>query len=159
MRRRLRLSCGHEHEAASPVRQQRRRECLRRVLNRSDEERAQEVPVSERRLLDRRAAAPAADEVHEPVDAAMALDETGGPGLRVRSFEQVDDFGLDPTDLRCQLVEPSLVAATHGWACPFVYELANHRRPEIPGAARHGDHPSVERSGHAATLATARLWQ
>ena len=71
MRRRLRLARRDEHEAAAARSHEVRRERLGRVLDGSHEERAQEVPVLERRLLDRRAPAPAADEVDEPVHAAL----------------------------------------------------------------------------------------
>ena len=135
-----------------------RRERLRRVLDGAHEERAQEVPVLERRLLDRRAAAPAADEVDEPVDAAVVpRGEIVGPRLRRRGVEEVDDVGLDRRlDLRRERVEALLVATADARARAVLRESPDDGRAEIACAAGDSDHASVERVRHAATLATVR---
>ncbi len=113
MRWRLRLSRRNEDEPSAPALHQRRRERLRRVLNRSDEERAEEVPVLERCLLDGGAAAPAADEVDEPVHStAVPGGQICCPRFRRNGIEEIDDVGLDRrVDLRRESVESFLIAS------------------------------------------------
>ena len=114
MRRRQRLAGPDHHEPPVPARDQVRRERLGGVLQRADEQRAQDVPVLERRLLDGRAAAPAADEMDEPVDVAVARGEVVRPAPRRRRVEQVDDVGVDRRlDLGGELVEALSVAPAH----------------------------------------------
>ena len=157
MRRGLRLTGGDEHEApAPPARDQVRRERLRRMLDSAYEERAQEVPVLERRLLDRRASAPAADEVDEPVHTAVvSLREIVSPGSRRRRIEEVDDVGLDRgLDLGGESIEALAIATADARPRSFLGQPADDRRPEIPGSTCHGDDASFEAETHVATLAT-----
>ena len=155
MRRRLRLTRRDEHEAAAARLHEVRRERLGRVLDGSHEERAQEVPVLERRILDRRAATPAADEVDEPVDAAVVpRRERRRPCPRRLEVEEVDDVGLDRrADLGGELVEPFPVAPAHAWERASVCKAADDRRAEVARAAGDGDHPPVQNPWHAARLA------
>jgi hypothetical protein len=91
------------------------------------------------------------------VDVTVTRRETRCPPPRRLFVEQIHDLGLDPVDLGCQRVERRLVATADGHSRPLFDKLPNDRRSEIPGTARNGDHPSVERFGHEATLATARV--
>ena len=111
MGRRLRLPGRDERRSGRAHSPSRRGERLRGVLNRADEQRAQEVPVLERRVLDRSASAPAADEVDETVDVPVLLAERGGPAACRFWVEQVDDVGLDSApDLVRERLESSPVA-------------------------------------------------
>ena len=113
MRRGLRLAGRNEHEASAAPLDELTCECLRRVLDGAHEERAEDVPVLEWRLLDRRSPAPAADEMDEPVHvAAVPLREVARPDARRRRVEEVDDVGLDRLrNLRGERLETRQVAS------------------------------------------------
>ena len=95
MGRRLRLAGRDEHEPASSALEQMRRECLRRMLDGAHEQTAQEVPVLERRVLDRGASTPPSDEVDEPVDVPVLLGKPSGPVARRLWIQEIDDGRLD----------------------------------------------------------------
>ena len=61
-----------------------------RVLDGADQQVVEQVPVRERRLVQRLPAAPAADQVQQAVDPAEALDQRRAPGPRRLLVEQVD---------------------------------------------------------------------
>ena len=61
-----------------------------RVLDGADQQVVEQVPVGERRLVQRLPAAPAADQVDEPVDPPEALDQRRAPAARRLLVEQVD---------------------------------------------------------------------
>jgi hypothetical protein len=136
------------------------------MLHGSNEQRAQEVPVLERRLLDRRAAPPAADEVDEPFDVPVVspCEIRRPPTCRI-GVEQVDDVGLDRLlDLGGELVEPLLAPSANARQRARVGKALNDCGAEVAGAARDRNDPSIQSSGHVAShvanLATvARLIQ
>ena len=120
------------------------------MLDGTYEERAQEVPILERRLLDRRASAPAADEVDEPVHAALvSLREIVCPGSRCGCVEEIDDIGLDRgIDLGGEYVETRAIPTTDARPRSFLGQSADDRRPEIPGSSGYGDDASLEAETH-----------
>ena len=131
------------------------RERLRRVLEGADEKAAQEFPVLERRLLDRRTAAPAADEVDEPVDSPVSLGEPVGPLSSTPRVEQVDHERLDAlAEVGPKSLERTGVASCDGEPRTRGGEAANDRRAQVPGAPGNRDHTAFERHRHPATLAT-----
>jgi hypothetical protein len=94
------------------------------VLDGADEQVVQERPVLERRLGERRAAAPAPDEVQDAVDRPEALPERCRPVPGGGLVEQVDRAGV-----QARHVEPS--SATSGSSC------------SMPRSARASDAPAA----------------
>ena len=168
MRRRLCLAGRDEHEAAAAARDQVRRERLRRVLHGADEERAQEVPVLERRLLDRRAAAPAADEVDEPVDAARVArrDPSAHVARRRRRRAGRRRRSRCAADLGRERVEARRSRPHDAERAPASASRRTTVGPEIPGAARRprsrvrrASTPRRHASNGAALRSSVRAWQ
>src|SRR5262249_18735046 len=100
--------------------------------------------------------APAADEVHEAVDAAvMPRREVLGPLLRFGRIDEIDHVRLDRGfDLGRECVQIGLVATADGDNGSLLGEPPHGGPPDAPCAARDGDYPSVECQSHGATLAT-----
>src|SRR5206468_10747380 len=102
----------------------------------------------ERRGGDRLAAAPAANEVQQPVEVAEALAERRRPGPRGVGIEEVDDARVEAivgqVELGGEGVEPVLgdVGERQGGAVGG--EAAGDRRPETAGGTGDREDAAVE---------------
>ena len=159
MRGRLRLAGGDHDDATALAREQVGRERLSRVHQRADEQRLEEVPVLERRLLDRRAAAPAADQVDEAVDRTEAIHDPVGPRASRVGIDEVDRSGVDlATRLGCKRLERLQSPSAEGEPRTSGGEAPHDGRPEVPAGSGEGDDASCQRvalravGGHVATL-------
>ncbi len=112
-----------------------------RVLDGADQQVVQQLPVGERRLVQRLSPAPAADQVDEPVDPAEALDQRRAPGARGVLVEQVDGAPVPALGRKAQVggdrVERLLGAIGAGNRRAGLGELLGDERPEA--AADSGD--------------------
>jgi hypothetical protein len=135
------------------------------VLDGADEQVVQERPVLERRLGERRAAAPAPDEVQDAVDRPEALPERCRPVPGGGLVEQVDRAGVQARHVEPQLghqrVELLHAAVGQGERRPGRREHPGDARPEPAARAGDGVGAARERLGaHAATGAGgASFWR
>ena len=130
------------------------------VLDGADQQVVQQVPVGERRLVQRLSPAPAADQVDEPVDPAEALDQRRAPAARRVLVEQVDRApvpALGRDRARRERVERLLVAVGPGDGRPGLGQPRRHQRPQPAADAGDRDHAAVKRvQAHAHILARCR---
>ena len=98
LRRRDRLLGRHQHEAAVAGALQRAVERARRVHGGADQQVVEERPVLQRRLLQRLAAAPAADDVHDGVDVAEARLQVLRPARHRRRVQHVQRAAVGGLD-------------------------------------------------------------
>ena len=135
------------------------RERLGRVLVGPDEEVVKTAPVFERGLLDRDARPPAADEVDEPVNPAVALDNSACPLPCGLDVEEVDRGRIRSVAQLCgERVERGLVATRQRQPCALLREQLNNIRAEKSACAGNCDHPVVERRRHPPHASNARLF-
>ena len=146
----LRLRGGDQHEAPVVARRQGVVEGAGRVLDGADQQVVQQLVVGERRLGERLAAPPAADQVHEAVDARRTARADRVAHSRAASLvEQVDDAGVEAlvgeVELVAERVQPLLRRGRSAASvAPAAASRLRHRRAEPAGGAGDRDHPAVE---------------
>ena len=120
----------------------------RGVLDGADEQVVEEVPVGERRLVQRLSAAPAADQVDEPVDPPEALDQRRAPAVHGVLVEQVDGAAVPAlggdAEARTDRVEQPLVAIRPGDGGASRREPSGNQRPKPTTYPGDCNHPTVE---------------
>ena len=104
------------------------------VLDGADQQVVQQVPVGERRLVQRLPATPAADQVQQAVDPAEALEQRRAPGPRRLLVEQVDRAPVPALRRQPQpsphLIDPRLVAVGAGDGGPSCRQPLGDDRPQ-----------------------------
>ena len=123
-------------------------EGARGELHGADQQPVQQVPVLERLLVQRLPAAPAADQVDQPVDPAEALDQPVAPAPHRILVGQVDRppvpaLGASPSSL-AQRLDVLLPAVGPGDGRPGLGQPLGHQRPEPTADPGDRDHPSLE---------------
>ncbi len=145
---RLSLLGGDEDEAAVLAGEQRVVEGTRRVLHGADQQVVQQVPVGERRLVQRLPAAPAPDQVRQRVDPAEALEERRAPLPGRPLVEQVDrppvPAVLRQVEPRADLLDPLPRDVGTGDRRPRRGKPLRHGRPETAGDPGDRNHTAVE---------------
>jgi hypothetical protein len=121
---------GDDHEAAVGAAPQQRLERQRDVLEGADQQVVQGVPVVEAGLGERRRAAPAADQVHHPVDDAVLAFDACRQLLDGGAVEQVDVVPADADDGVAIFLEISRNSLTCRASCPG-YQNDHARSPSV----------------------------
>jgi hypothetical protein len=117
-------------------------------LEGADEKVVEELVVGEVEAVNGVAAAVAADEVDEAVDAAEARLGLGGPDVGGGLFEEVDRVRVDAVLGQAEVVGDAvgdlLAAVGEGEAGAGIGEALGDDRPEPAAGTGDGDDPSVE---------------
>ena len=166
--RRLRLRRGDEREAAVLARRQRRRGRRGVVCwTRADEQVVQPLVVGQVEALDRIAAAPAADQVQQPVDAAEPLAQrraqprAASASSRSTACMSIRSSGM-PNGSTAASIRSTAMSASASVA-PSAASRSTTAGPRPPPAPAIGDDAAVElahqrdRSGRGALARRAAL--
>ncbi len=138
---------GDEHEAAVLARAEGGVEGAGSELQGADQKVVEELVVGEIEALDRLAAAIAADQVEEAIDAAEAVGEGGGPVVGGALVEEVDGAGVDALlgqpERVLHRIGVLLGSIGEGEGGAGVSEALRHHRAETAAGPGDRDHPSV----------------
>ncbi len=151
---------GDEDEAAVVAAGEGRVEGAGGQLEGADQEAVEELVVGEVEGVDGVAAAVAADQVEEAVDAAELLCGRGGPVVGLGLVEEVDGLGVDAVVGEAEVlgdgVGDLLTAVGEGEAGAGVGEALGDDGAEAAAGAGDGDHAAVE-VGHGADAIRLRM--
>ena len=121
---------------------------LASLLNRADEQALQELPVLERRLLDRLAPPPSTHEVNQAVHATVTPDDVPRPRARRPASRRSTTRSCPPRSAALRALQRCLFPSPERERRPALSKSSDDDRAQIPTGACDGDHPACERQLH-----------